>query len=107
MEVISTNKDHVYTLLFRGELDHHSAKEAIREMELTLYTALPKHLLLDFSDVTFMDSSGIALAVRAQRRMAALGGMALLCNVPPQAKKVFEAAGIPRIVPILEEGKNG
>ena len=105
MEVISTNKERIYTLQFRGELDHHNAKEAIRKMELKLGAALPKQLLLDFAGVTFMDSSGIALAVRAQRQMTALGGKAALCNVPPQARKVFDAAGITRMVPILEEEK--
>ncbi|MDY6020401.1 MAG: STAS domain-containing protein [Oscillospiraceae bacterium] len=105
MEVISTNKERIYTLQFRGELDHHNAKEAIRKMELKLGAALPKQLLLDFAGVTFMDSSGIALAVRAQRQMTALGGNAALCNVPPQARKVFDAAGITRMVPILEEEK--
>lgn len=105
MEVISTCKERTFTLQFRGELDHHNAKEAIRRMELTVATAMPKLLILDFAGVTFMDSSGIALAVRAQRRMNALGGNAALCNVPQQAKKVFDAAGITRMVPILEEEK--
>lgn len=105
MEVVSTCKERTYTLQFRGELDHHNAKEAIRRMELTVAAALPKQLILDFTGVTFMDSSGIALAVRAQRQMNALGGNAALCNVPPQARKVFDAAGINRMVPILEEEK--
>lgn len=106
MEVISTNKERISTLQLRGELDHHNAKKAIEQMELTLAAVLPRQLLLDFAGVTFMDSSGIALAVRAQRRMTALGGKAALCNVPPQAKKVFDAAGITRMVPILEEEKD-
>ena len=50
MEVISTNKERIYTLQFRGELDHHNAKEAIRKMELKLGAALPKQLLLDFAE---------------------------------------------------------
>ena len=105
MEVISKNKERACTLELRGELDHHSARNAMEQMELVLESEMPKHLVLDFSGVTFMDSSGIALAVRAQRRMAKLGGSAVLCHVPPQAKKVFDAAGIARIVPIVEEEK--
>ena len=42
MEVISTNKERIYTLQFRGELDHHNAKEAIRQMELKLSSVLLK-----------------------------------------------------------------
>ena len=105
MEVISTNKERAYTVELRGELDHHSAHDAMQQMELALESVMPKRLVLDFRGVTFMDSSGIALAGRAQRRMARLGGSAVLCNVPPQAKKVFDAAGITRMVPIVEEDK--
>ena len=105
MEVISTNKERAYTVELRGELDHHSAHDAMQQMELALESVMPKRLVLDFRGVTFMDSSGIALAVRAQRRLARLGGSAVLCNVPPQAKKVFDAAGITRMVPIVEEDK--
>ena len=42
--------------------------------------------------------------MRALKRMRAMGGSAAIKGVPPQAKKVFTAAGIFRIVP-LEEGE--
>ena len=92
MEVISSGEGRELTLTLRGELDHHAAKEAMRKLEWELDAALPSKLTLDFSGVSFMDSSGIAVVMRA------------LKNVPPQAKKVFTAAGIFRIVP-LEEGE--
>ena len=103
MEVIATERERTCTLELRGELDHHSAHETICRMELAVESDLPKKLVLDFKGVTFMDSSGIALAVRAQRCMARLGGSAVLCHVPTQAKKVFDAAGIARMVPITQE----
>ena len=105
MELISKNKERAYTVELRGELDHHSARDAMQQMELAFDSVMPKQLVLDFGGVTFMDSSGIALVVRAQRRMAKLGGSTTLCRVPPQAKKVFDAAGITRMVPIIEEDK--
>ncbi len=79
---------------FRGELDHHAAKETVTALERALDAALPMHLTLDFGGVTFMDSSGIAVVMRAYRRMSVLGGSLTLVNVPAQAKKVFDAAGI-------------
>ena len=45
-----------------------------------------------------MDSSGIAVVLRAHRRMAALGGSLIVTGVPAQARKVFDAAGVPRLV---------
>lgn len=103
MEVIQSGQGRNLTLALRGELDHHAAKAVLRHMELALDSALPAHLTLDFSGVSFMDSSGIAVALRAQRRMQALGGSVALRRVPPQAKKVFTAAGIFRIIPLEEE----
>ena len=100
MEVISSGEGRELTLTLRGELDHHAAKEAMRKLEWELDAALPSKLTLDFSGVSFMDSSGIA----ALKRMRAMGGSAAIKSVPPQAKKVFTAAGIFRIVP-LEEGE--
>ena len=105
MEVISQNKERTFTMELRGELDHHSAHDAMQQMELAFNSVMPRRLVLDFKGVTFMDSSGIALAVRAQRRMAKLGGSAELRNVPPQAKKVFDTAGITRMMSIAEKDK--
>ncbi len=62
--------------------------------------ALPKVLVLDMSGITFMDSSGIALILRAQQRMQLLDGSILVCNVPAQARRVLDAAGIGRLVTI-------
>lgn len=95
MEVRTTTKGRELTAYLRGELDHHAAQEAVTAVTRALEAAMPLKLSLDFGGVTFMDSSGIAVAMRAMRRMAALGGRTALVNVPPQAKKVFDAAGIP------------
>ncbi len=106
MEVISSGEGRELTLTLCGELDHHGAKDAMQRMELALDTALPQRLVLDLSGISFMDSSGIAVAMRAQKRMRALGGSAVLRRVPPQAKKVFTAAGLFRIIPLEEESSN-
>lgn len=100
MEVLAKGTQRELTLFFRGELDHHGAKDAVTEMERSLDAALPLKLTLDFSGVTFMDSSGIAVVMRAYRRMTALGGRIELAEVPVQAKKVFDAAGITCRVPV-------
>lgn len=74
--------------------------ERLRALELSIDAALPKKLLLDLAGVTFMDSSGIALILRAQQRMQLLDGSLLVRNVPQQARRVLDAAGIGRLVTI-------
>ena len=100
MEIQAKSVDRKLLLRFSGELDHHGAKTAIRELEEAVESALPLQLVLDFSGVTFMDSSGIALILRAQQRMRLLDGSLLVCHVPEQAKRVLDAAGIGRLVTI-------
>ena len=59
-----------------------------------------RQLVFDFSGTKFMDSSGIALILRAQQRMQLLDGSVVVCNVPAQARRVLDAAGIGRLVTI-------
>ena len=100
MEIKTQSVDRNLLLEFSGELDHHAAKNAIRELEVAVDAALPRRLVLDFEGVTFMDSSGIALLLRAKRCMENLEGSLLVCHVPAQAKRVLDAAGIGRLVNI-------
>ena len=88
------------TLYLEGELDHHSARPAMKAIEQAMEETLPRLCVLDMAGLSFMDSSGIALILRAQRRMQTLGGSLLVCRVPQQARRVLDAAGIDRVVTI-------
>jgi len=100
MEIQAKCTDRNLLLEFSGELDHHGARGALRELELEIDAALPTRLVLDLGGITFMDSSGIALILRAQQRMQMMDGSMLVCNVPAQARRVLDAAGIGRLVTI-------
>ena len=100
MELNAKSVDRKLLLELTGDVDHHGARDALRQLELAVDAALPSQLVLDLSGVTFMDSSGIALILRAQQRMQLLDGSVLVCNVPPQARRVLDAAGIGRLVTI-------
>ena len=81
-----------------GELDHHSAKGLLRRLDQEIEKALPTQLTLDLSGVTFMDSSGIAVALHTLQQVKRLGGKMWIANPSQQAKKVFFAAGIQRMI---------
>lgn len=100
MEIQVKSADRNLLLELSGELDHHGARNTLREVELAIDAALPRVLVLDFSGITFMDSSGIALILRSQQRMQLLDGSLLVRNVPSQARRVLDAAGIGRLVNI-------
>ena len=85
-------------IYLKGELDHHGAKGLMGRLDREIEVALPLRLVLDFGGVTFMDSSGIAVVMRARQRMSALGGTVKLRRAAPQVRKVLDAAGIGRLV---------
>lgn len=98
MEVFVTCHERTLELFLKGELDHHGAKGVLQQLEMKIDENVPNRLVLDFTGVTFMDSSGIAVALRGWQRMRETEGAVTLRNVAPQPKKVFEAAGILRMI---------
>ena len=103
MNLTSFLQDKKLTIALKGEIDHHSAKDIMRVVGNKIDLYLPVLCVLDFMDVTFMDSSGIAIVISTLRRMREISGKVRLRCVPPQAMKVFLASGMERLVEI-EEG---
>ena len=81
-----------------GELDHHGAKSVMEELDRRIDQAQPRELTLDLGGLTFTDSSGIAVLLRAHRRMRQIQGSMRVVNTPAQAGRVFRAAGLERII---------
>lgn len=98
MAVTCTGEDRALTLHLSGEVDHHGAREMMAELERCVDAALPRALTLDLGGVSFMDSSGIAVLLRAYKRLGELGGSVRVTNVPAQAARVLKAAGLNRLM---------
>ena len=103
MKLTSFVQERQLTVALTGEIDHHSAREIMQAIAEKIDLYLPLRCILDFRDVTFMDSSGIAVVINALRRMNTLQGKLLLQNTPPQPYKVLRAAGIEKITEFREE----
>lgn len=98
MPVTCTQEDRCLSAAVSGELDHHRARAIMEELDQQIDAALPRELTLDLSGLTFTDSSGIAVLLRAWKRMGQLGGSLRVIGTPPQADKVFRAAGLQRMI---------
>ena len=100
MELSIIGKDRALEIQLKGVLDHHGAKGLLTQMDLAIERYVPRVLTMDFGGVTFMDSSGIAVVLRGWQRMRELGGQMHLTHVAAQPRKVFEAAGVGRMMTI-------
>ncbi len=103
MKLTSYVQERQLTVVLRGEIDHHTAQEIMRAVAEKIDIYMPLRCILDFQEVRFMDSSGIAVVLSALRRMNALQGRLILQNIPPQPYKVLRAAGIEKVTEMKEE----
>ena len=90
------------TVALTGEIDHHCAKQYIQAIAAKIEAYTPEICILDFSEVTFVDSSGIAVVINALRAMAQIEGKLILSGMASQPMRVFRASGIDKIVEIKE-----
>lgn len=90
------------TVALTGEIDHHCAKAYISAITSKIEAYTPEVCILDFRDVSFMDSSGIAVVINALRCMNRIQGQLLLSGITAQPMRVLRASGIDKIIPIKE-----
>lgn len=94
------------TIYLSGELDQHEAQQTSAAITELLDEYLPRDCVLDLSALSFMDSSGIAVIVKANRHIRTIGGRLWVENPARQALRVIDAAGLDRMIPV-ESGRVG
>lgn len=98
-----TNENEKLTAAVTGEIDHHSAREIREEIDQNLERSLPKMLVLDFRDVTFMDSSGIGLIMGRYKLLKSMGGEIIIKNANERIQRVLKLAGVDKLAEIEED----
>lgn len=97
MSVKISNKGEVLYCSISGDIDHHSAADIRKTIDEAADTLMPSLLVLDFSGVTFMDSSGIGLVMGRYRNVSKTGGKVHISNPTPYVYKLMRLSGIERI----------
>lgn len=90
------------TIALTGEIDHHCAKQYITSIASKIEAYTPSVCILDFRDVSFVDSSGIAVVINALRSMAQIEGRLALSGLKEQPMRVFRASGLDKLVEMRE-----
>lgn len=90
------------TVVLTGEIDQHCANNYITTIESKIEAYNPRICILDFSEVTFIDSSGITVVINAMRAMERSNGKLLVCGLQSQPMKVFVESGANKLVEVKE-----
>ena len=77
-----------------GELDHHVAKKIRESIDLKLATGIYNTLVFDFTNLDFMDSSGIAVIMGRVKNMKAVSGVVKIKTHDEKIVKILKMSGM-------------
>lgn len=86
-----------------GEIDLHNSPEVRTALLHLLQQNNPKRLVLNLSQVPYMDSSAIAVLVEALQKLRKAGGKLCLTGLQPRVKGLLEIARLDTIFVITQD----
>lgn len=85
--------------------DHHNAEEIRKRSDYLIDQNHIRYVIFDFTDTTFMDSSGIGVIMGRYKRIYMLGGEVCAVHTSERMKKILTMSGVTRIMQIYEEDR--
>lgn len=98
MNIKFSNVDDFLIVELIGELDHHSAEEVRVKIDDRIDRDNIKKVILNFRNVTFMDSSGIGVVIGRYRKLKNKDGHISVVEVNKRVVKVFALSGLYKII---------
>lgn len=99
MKIAERQIQGVPVLDLAGEIDLQSSPELRTALQSRSRAKCPA-LLLNFENVTYLDSSGLATLVEYYQASRPFAGKFILYNLPPRIRNVFEIARLEQIFSI-------
>ena len=93
-------KDDKLLISLMGELDHHSAEEVRVKIDDRIDRDNIRKVILNFSGVTIMDSSGIGVVIGRYKKMKNRNGKLCVAEINKTVNKVFEISGMYKIIDV-------
>jgi len=81
-----------------GEIDVSTIEQVRQDLSDAVAGNPGAVVLVDMSEVSFLDSSGVGALITALKAATAEGGALGLRGVQPQGRKVFELTGLARVM---------
>ena len=81
-----------------GDIDHHSAQEISEGIARDFRHSHCKNIIINFSDVSFMDSSGIGMLIGRYKETEIFGGRLAAVSISRELMKIFKVSGLYKII---------
>lgn len=99
--VRTKNKLPVNRVVPEGEVDLYSSPK-LRKKLIELTEAQTRAILVDLSNVKYMDSSGVATLVEALQKVGKYGGKLKIASLRAAVKDVFELSRLDKVFDIYD-----
>ena len=96
-DVDFSEKERTLIAHLKCDIDHHTAKRMREKIDSELFLCKPEVLVIDFSAVEFMDSSGLGLILGRVERASSLRTSVRVTGLSPTLMKLVRLAGIERV----------
>lgn len=101
MPVVIKRKNQFLYAFLKGEIDHHTAPDIREAIDDALSSSEScETLVLDFNEVSFMDSSGVGLVMGRYRYATTLNKKVRVDNLDNRNYKIMQMSGIEKIAEI-------
>jgi len=91
-------KHKILVVSLNGELDISSSDELRYKIDRALDEKPVKHLVLDLSRVSFIDSSGLGVILGRYKRVDRNGGKIVIVGLQPQVRRVMQLSGLLKLM---------
>lgn len=105
MKIIYIKKDKRLIFEIEEDIDECCVQKIRRRIDNEIQRYMPKEVIFDFSNVSFMDSAGIGLIIGRYKLINMIGGELKIANVNTQIQKIFEMSGLLRLIPVEQKDK--
>ena len=89
-----------------GDIDHHTSSRIKEKIEREFMFSNCSNIVFDFSNVNFMDSSGIGMIIGRYKSLQKNGGKIFITNVKPQLETIIEISGLRKIINFCDDIKH-
>ena len=99
MKIQTNLNQNVLTIYLIGELDETACAQARYRLDDCIDHAVPKAVIINLSQLNFMDSSGIGLLIGRFKRLQARGVPMMIDSPSGTVDKIFRVSGLYRLMP--------
>lgn len=92
MEIVTNWEENIMILKLRGRLDTNASVDFEQQVEEAIKFS-KKSMILDFSELEYICSSGLRVIIQAAKKLKTLQGELVLCSMEDYIKEVFEISG--------------